>query len=145
MLYRAHSASVRIPLSRLITPAMAALLLGACGGNITNPFADEGRLESIAISGASVVQVGDTIRLSATGKVGGITGIFYRDRVPDARWTVSDPTIASVTSIEIAPGDTTSHGAVLVRGLRAGDVQVTATARRVAGSAAVHVAGTPPS
>lgn len=139
MLYRARSITLRVLLGGLAASLVGTLPLGACAGNITNPFADEGRLISIAISGDSVVKVGDTIRLSTWGKVGGIIGIFSYDRVLDATWSVSDPTIASLASVKPLPGDTTSGSTVVLRGLRAGRVQVSATARRVTGQTSVSV------
>lgn len=123
----------------LLGSLVAALSLGACGGNITNPFGNEGQLTTIAISGDSVVQVGDTIHLSARGKVAGVLGPFSYDRVLDAVWTISDPTIASLTPVALLPGDTTSGSAVVLRGLRTGAVQVTATARGVSGGRSVTV------
>jgi len=115
----------------------------ACNWNVTNPFADEGQLASIAISGDSVVQVGDTIRLSAQGKVGGLTGLFSYDRVPDAVWAVSDPKIASIAPIKLPASDTTSGSAIILTGLKQGNVQVTATARGIQGARDIQVTAIP--
>lgn len=144
-MHRARSATARVVLTGLIIPLpiLSALLLTACGEAFTSPFANEGRLLSISVSGPSVVQVGDTIRLSTWGKVDGLIGIFTYDRVLDARWTVSDPSIASIAPVQLPPGDTTSTSAVIVRGLRTGSVQVSAAARGVTGSATVNVGSAP--
>lgn len=143
MRHRARSTSVRVLVTGSLVPLFCGLLLSACGEKITMPFTNEGRLLSIRVSGPGVVQVGDTIRLSTWGKVDGIIGIFTYDRVLDARWTVSDPTIASLAPVKLLPSDTTSGSAVIVRGLRTGSVQVTAAARGVSGSAAVNVVNAP--
>lgn len=111
-----------------------------CGcGKITIPFADEGQLTSIAISGDTVVQVGDTIRLSARGTVAGVIGIFGFDRVPDAVWSISDHTIASIAPVKQIAGDTTSGSAIILTGLQQGRVQVAAAARGVKGSIVVRI------
>jgi hypothetical protein len=118
---------------------VAALSLSACKGSITSPFGNEGRLLSIAISGDSLVQVGDTIRLSARGKVDGVLGVFSYDRVLDATWSISDPAVASLIPVKLAVEDSTSGSAVLLRGLKAGGAQVTVTARGVSGARAITV------
>ncbi|MDQ6737473.1 MAG: hypothetical protein M3Z30_07210 [Gemmatimonadota bacterium] len=131
----------RLP-SWVPSSALALLALSACG-NVTNPFADEGRLQSIAISGNTSLTVGDTVRLSARGKVGGLTGLFTYDRVLDAVWSVSDPGVASIVPVKPIAGDTTSGSAIILTGLRVGNVTVTAAARGVHGSALVHITPTP--
>ena len=81
-----------------------------------------------------MVQVGGTTRLSAYGKVSGITGLLNYDRLPDAVWTVSDSTIARITPVSPPTGDTTSSASAVVQGLRAGNVRITASARGVSGT-----------
>lgn len=137
MPYHARSATVRILLVGSIATLLGVVSLEACG-NVTSPF-DFSHLTSISISGDSVVQVGDTIRLSASGKDEAIIWVTPDDRVLDARWTVSNPAVASLTPVILAPGDTTSGSAVLLRGLRTGTVQVTAAARGVSGERSVTV------
>lgn len=139
MRYDARSATGRVLARGLVASLAWALPLSACGEKITKPIIDEGRLVSINISGDSIVHVGDTVRLSTFGRVSGIIGLLTYDRVLDAVWTVSDPAVASVTPIKPPPGDSTSTAAVLVKGLRPGSVQVTATARRVRESVGVRV------
>lgn len=142
MRYHARSATVRVLLGGSVASLIGALSLGACKGDITSPF-NFGQLVSIGISGDSVVTVGDTIRLSTRGKIDGIIGILASDRVLDAVWSVSNPTIVSVTPVHPPPGDSTSTASLLVRGVRAGSVQVTATARKVSGTTTVRVVPAP--
>ena len=118
------------------------VLLAGCSP-ITNPFADEGRLTRIEVSGDTLVAVGDTIRLSARGTVGGIIGMLSYDRVLDAAWTVSDAATASYTPVVLTPSDSTSGSTIRLTGLRAGDVQVSASARGVRGAVTVHVTAAP--
>lgn len=130
---------------RVAACAAAVLLSGACIDQITNPYADEGVLKSISVSGPDSVLVGDTIRLGARGTVGGLTGLFFFDRLLDAKWSVSDASLAQLTSILPPSGDSTSTTQALVRGLRAGTVQVTARARNISGVKTVRVVvRTPP-
>ncbi len=121
---------------------VVVLSLTACG-NATNPLNNEGQLMSIGVSGTTVVQAGDTVQLSARGKVRGLLGPFTYDRVLDAVWAVSDPKIASIVPVKPIAGDTTSGSAIILTELQQGSVQVTATARGVQGSATVRVLSTP--
>ncbi|HEY8310278.1 MAG TPA: hypothetical protein VIG47_06965 [Gemmatimonadaceae bacterium] len=121
---------------------LVLLLLPACW-KLTVPFSDDGKLISIAISGNTSVQTSDTIRLSASGKVTGVIGIFTYDRVLDAVWSVSDPRIAGIVPVKLAAGDSTSGSAIILTGLRLGNVQVTATARGVQASVNVTVTAAP--
>ncbi len=138
MRYHARSATVRVLVRASIASLTCALLLSACRP-ITNPFADEGRLTRIEINGDSVVQVGNTLRLSTYGRVSGVVGILTYDRVLDAAWSASDPTIVSITPIKPPAGDSTSTASLLVRGVRAGSVQITVSARGVHATAPVRV------
>lgn len=121
--------------------AGAALGLAACDlsgiggvGQITG-----GTLVAIEVGGDSVVAVGDTIRVGATGRIDGIAGIFGYDRLLDATWRSSDPTVASV-AVRLPPaGDSTTSTRAVVRGLRAGTVQVRAAARGKSGERTVTV------
>ena len=86
-----------------------------------------GNLQKVSLSGPSVVQVGDTIRLTASGSVDGLLGLMFLDRLLDARFTVSDPTVASISPFIPPKGDTTSFASVLVQGRKVGRVNVTVT------------------
>jgi len=98
-----------------------------------------GRLLSIGVAGG-VVEVGDTVRLTATGKPSGIIGMFTYDRLLDARWSVSDPSIAQIQPLPPPlPDDSVSPTRTLVRGLRLGSTSVIAAARGVKGQAMVRV------
>src|SRR5688572_23091639 len=64
-----------------------------------------GRLISVEVSAGqgTVVEVGDTIRLTASGRVDGIAGIFGYSRILDAIWTTSDATIARIELLPPPP------------------------------------------
>src|SRR5688572_13047933 len=99
-----------------------------------------GRLIEISVTQGAGVQVGDTVRLSAVGHVDGVLGIFSYDPVRDARWSVSDPTVATLESPPPPTADDTLWTArILIRGRRAGNVTVSASARGVRGEAVVRV------
>jgi len=138
-----HTYDLRRSSNWLLPMLGTVCIMNACNWNVTNPFADEGQLVSIAISGDSVVQVGDTIRVSAQGNVGGLTGLFSYDRVPDAVWAVSDPKTASIARVKLPANDTTSGSAIILTGLQRGNVQVTATARGILGTRGVQVVPIP--
>lgn len=129
-------------LLRVLLCAGVGLAMVSCNAGVSNPFASEGQLTSITISGDSIIQFGASTRLSAYGKVSGITGLLSYDRLLDAVWSVSDSTVARITPISPAPGDSTATAAALVQGLRAGSARITATARGVSGTIEVRVTGT---
>lgn len=119
--------------------ATLALLSAACV-DFTGADFGGGRLISISVTQGESVAVGDTVRLHASGNLDGLIGLLSYDPVRDAKWSVSDPSIAVLESVPPPPpSDTTWTGMVLVRGRRPGDVTVTATARGVRGSAVVSV------
>jgi hypothetical protein len=94
----------------------------------------------IGFDQGQVVEVGDTIRVTATGDLGGVLGIFMYDRLLDARWSVSDATIAQIQPLPPPPrDDSTSPTRTLIRGLRPGSTQVMATARGISGAGPVRV------
>lgn len=131
--------------SRCVRLAPLALMaLAACGAGDIGDLVGAlgvGTLTSIAISGDTLVAVGDTVRLSARGRDDGLLGIFGYDRLLDAVWSVSDPSVASIVTIHPPPGDSTSTSAVIVTGRRVGTVLITATARGVQGAMDVDVVG----
>ena len=93
-------------------------------------------------SSAAIVEVGDTVRVSTLGRVGGVVGIFSYDRVYDAVWRSSDTSVARVprraqarTDVNEAPVSSEA----LIWGERVGTARVTATARGVVGDIAVRV------
>lgn len=94
---------------------------------------------SIAVRGDPVVEVGDTLRKHATGQVSGVLGIFTYDRVLDAQWSVSDPSVAQLTPVVPPPSDSTSTASAILRGLRPGTVRITARARGVEGHGSLRV------
>ena len=114
------------------------LLLAACTDFTGLDFA-RSDLVSIGITEGSVVEVGDTVRVKAGGGVSGIIGMFSYDLLPDARWSVSDPSIAQLQTPPPPSIDTLLQAQILVRGIRPGSTQVKATARGVSGEATVRV------
>lgn len=143
MLHIGRAHSVAVVARRVLFGTAIGLLASACRDGIANPFASEGRLSAITVSGDTIVQVGDTARFSAVGSVSGVVGLLTYDRLLDAAWSVSDSTIVRITPLVPPRTDSTSTAAVLVTGLRSGNVQLTATARGVHGSTAVHVVAAP--
>jgi len=128
------------------TASLAIVALAACGaGGVGDIVGDivgvlgVGPLVSITVSGDTVVAVGDTVRLSTWGKRDGVLGMFVYDRVLDATWRVSDPTVASIVTVLPPPGDSTSTSAAIVTGRRQGSVQISAAARGVQAVTNVHV------
>jgi hypothetical protein len=85
------------------------------------------------VGGDSAVGVSDTVRLSATGQVGGLIGLLAYDPLRDAKWSSSDPGIATVEAPAPTPDDTLASP-ILVRGIRPGRVVIEATARGITGS-----------
>jgi hypothetical protein len=96
-------------------------------------------LTAIGVS-SGVVEVGDTIRLSATGSVSGLIGIFSYAPVLDAEWSVSDPRIAKLIPLPPPPPDDSfPHARILVQGVKPGTVSVSAQSHGIRGSADVRV------
>lgn len=126
-------------LLKIVALLIVAPSLGACDlglGQLTGLSA--GPLLSISVGGDSAVAVGDTIRLNATGGVGGLIGLLAYDPLRDAEWSSSDPSIATVARPAPSPGDTlASH--ILVEGIRPGRVVIEASTRGVTGSKVVIV------
>jgi hypothetical protein len=97
-----------------------------------------GHLERISISGDTIVSVGDTIRLSATGAVDGLIGLLSYDPLRDARWSSSSSATAPVMPTPANASDTLASY-ILVRGVRPGRVTIEATARGITGTHIVVV------
>lgn len=98
------------------------------------------QLKSIGVTSGGIVEVGDTIRLDASGSLTGLIGILAYDPVLDAKWSVSDPRIARLEALPLPPPeDSFPHARVLVRGLQPGKVTVSAQARGISGNAEVRV------
>jgi hypothetical protein len=132
MIFTRH---VRFTFSRL---SLAALLsLSAC--KISTDIGIGGALNEITLSGPSFVAVGDTVRLSTWGRVSGIIGILAYDRVLDASWTVSDPSIATLVPTLPPKNDTTTTASAIVRGLGPGSVEITVSARGISGKTTMRV------
>jgi len=122
------------------TPVILAVAVTACDSLTGVETMFDHRLVGIAVDQGSVVEVGDTIRLTAAGDVNGVLGMFMYDPVLDARWSLSDPTVAQLQLLPAPPPeDSFPRARTLIRGLRPGSTQVTATARGVSGQATVRV------
>ena len=97
-------------------------------------------LTSIGVTSGGIVEVGDTIRLNASGSVSGLIGIFSYAPILDAEWSVSDPLIARLELLPPPPPeDSFPQARVLVRGLKPGKVTVSAQSQGIRGSAEVRV------
>ena len=114
---------------------IATALITGCNLDLTGIAGGPTGLERISLTGPSTVQVGDTIRLSASGSPSGLIGFLFLDPIRDGKFTVSDATIAAIVPLIPPPGDTTSVASVRVQGLKVGSVQVTVSAR---GKSATH-------
>lgn len=97
-------------------------------------------LTSISVTSGGIVEVGDTIRLNASGSVSGLIGIFSYAPILDAEWSVSDPVTARLELLPPPPPEDSFPSArVLVRGLQPGKVTVSAQSHGIRGSAEVRV------
>ena len=97
-------------------------------------------LTAIGVTSGGIVEVGDTVRLDATGSVSGLIGIFSYAPILDAVWSVSDPSIAGLELLPPPPPeDSYPHARVLVHGLQPGKVTLSAQSQGIRGSAEVRV------
>jgi hypothetical protein len=97
-------------------------------------------LTGIGVTTGAIVEVGDTVRLDATGSVGGLIGFLSYAPILDAVWSVSDLSIARLELLPPPPPeDTYPHARVLVRGVKPGKVTVSAQSQGIRGSAEVKV------
>lgn len=120
-----HNSRSATHVARIGALILATTFLAGCDLGVLDLAG--GNLQKISLGGPSVVQVGDTIRLTASGTVDGLLGLLFLDRLLDARFTVSDPTVASISPFIPPKGDSTSFASVLVKGLKVGRVNVTAS------------------
>lgn len=109
--------------------AGAIVLMAACMPDFSRVAGGPTGLDKISLTGPSTVQVGDTIRLIASGSVTGIIGLLVIDPIRDGSFTVSDATIAAIVPFNPPAGDTTSFASVRLQGLKSGRVDVTVRAR----------------
>lgn len=101
-----------------------------------------GRLTRVSVSAAQgpIVEVGDTLRLTAYGSVDGLIGLWSYARILDAVWATSDATVARLEPLPPPPPeDSTSTARTLIRGVRPGTARITATSGGVTGEATVRV------
>jgi hypothetical protein len=109
--------------------ALATVLLAGCNLDLAGVAGGPTGLDKISLTGPSTMQVGDTIRLTASGSVTGPVGFLLIDPVRDGSFGVSDATIVAIVPFNPPPGDTISFASVRVEGLKSGRVQVTVRAR----------------
>ena len=97
-------------------------------------------LTAIGVTSGGVVEVGDTIRLEASGSVSGLIGIFSYAPVLDAEWSISNPLVARLITLPPPPPeDSFPRARILVQGVQPGRVSVTAQSHGIRGSADVRV------
>jgi hypothetical protein len=97
-------------------------------------------LTAISVTSGGIVEVGDTIRLEASGSVSGLIGIFSYAPIPDAEWSVSSPLVARLITLPPPPPeDSFPHARILVQGVQPGKVTVYAQAHGIRGGADVRV------
>jgi hypothetical protein len=97
-------------------------------------------LTAIGVTSGGVVEVGDTIRLDASGHVSGLIGIFSYAPVLDAMWSVSDPLIAKLITLPPPPPeDSFPRAQILVQGVQVGKATISAQSHGIRGSADVRV------
>ncbi len=123
--------------------AGAIMLMAACMPDFSRVAGGPTGLDKISLTGPSTVQVGDTVRLTASGSVTGIIGLLVIDPIRDGSFTVSDATIAAIVPFNPPAGDTTSFASVRVQGLKSGRVEVTVRARGKSDTHPVDVMLTP--
>ncbi len=78
-------------------------------------------LTAIGVTSGGVVEVGDTVRLEASGSVSGLIGIFSYAPILDAEWSVSNPLVARLITLPPPPPeDSFARARVLVQGVQPG-------------------------
>jgi len=118
---------------------IGTVLVTGCNADLAGVSSLQTGLNKISLTGPSTVQVGDTVRLTASGSVTGLIGFLLIDPIRDGKFAVSDPTIAAILPFNPPPGDTTSFASVRVEGLKIGRVEVTVSARGKSESHSVEV------
>lgn len=101
-----------------------------------------GRLVSVTVSAPQgpMVEVGDTIRLTATGQIGGLIGLLNYAPILDAIWATSDATTARIEPLPPPPPeDSFPTARTLIRGVQPGAARITATSGGLTGEATVRV------
>lgn len=98
-----------------------------------------GNLIAISLRGGSLVEIGDTLRFEATGSVDGVVSLFLMDPLLDASWSLDNPSIAKLEPLPPPVPDSFPRARIMVRGVQAGQVRITAAARGLRGDANVRV------
>ncbi len=98
-----------------------------------------GRLVGINVDHA-LVEVGDTVRVTASGTIDGLIGLLSYAPILDAVWATSDATIARIELLPPPPPtDSFPRARALIRGVRPGTARVTATSGGITGEATARV------
>ena len=130
-----HTASIHAHRALLVSLAVS---LAGCALPSDLDIAG-GRLQAIGISGDTVVAVGDSTRLTATGSVSGLVGILSYDPLADARWSTSNPGLVTVMPIPPTANDTFPAARVLIRGMSEGTATISVSARGISAQWLMHV------
>lgn len=123
-----------------------ATLATACNMGITEPASLDiagGHLTAIGISGDSIVSVGDTIRLQASGSIDGLLGMFSYDPLDDAKWSTENATIATVTPRATQPGEQ-PYARAMISGVAQGTTFIKVSARGISARWPIHVVAKAP-
>ena len=124
---------------RRFGPLASALALAGCLDIAAPPDIGGGRLVGISMTSDAVVEVGDTVRLAASGNVSGLIGMLMYDPLADAAWAVTDTTIARVEPVPPRAEDSIQYARARLTGVRRGAVQVVVTAGGVRSEAPARV------
>lgn len=88
----------------------------------------------------AIVEVGDTLRLSALGRGAGLLALFNYDRLLDATWRTGHSDLIRVDLLPLPPSqDSTTTTRAIVHGRAPGVATVAVSARQVTGSIDVRV------
>lgn len=124
--------------------ALLALVIAplACGDLTGLGDVFGGRLASVTVHAdqGTVFEAGDTLRLTATGSVDGLQGLWNYAPILDAVWATSDPTVARLEALPPPPPqDSFPQARTLVRGVRPGSARVSASSGGITGEVTVRV------
>jgi hypothetical protein len=127
---------------RRLTLLVAVIFPFGCGDLTGLGDIFGGRLASVSVHAdqGTVVEAGDTLRLTATGSVDGLQGLWNYAPILDAIWATSDPTVARVEALPPPPPqDSFPQARTLIRGVRPGTARVTASSGGITGEVTVRV------
>ena len=125
--------------------AALAILATACNMEPLGSSLDiaDGGLTGIGISGDSILAVGDTIRVQASGSVEGLLGMLSYDPLDDAKWSTANAAVATITPRQ-SLADETPLARAMVRGVASGTTYVTVSARGFSAKLPIRVVAAAP-